>query len=100
MIPLLRRPRRGGSERRAGGMNWRRKHDGIEVLRLCYVVSLESTLECWDLANGGCLGCWTFPGSARRVAACYGVWTEVMHVKSVQRAKRKEVSHDNYDIPR
>ena len=60
------------------------------MLRLCYVVSLESTLECWDLANGGCLGCWIFPSSARRVAACYGVWTEVTHVKGVQRAKRKK----------
>jgi hypothetical protein len=41
----------------------------------------------------GCLGCWTFPGPARRVAACYGVWTEATDVKGVQE-KAQEVSHD------
>ena len=48
------------------------------------------------------VGIW--PGSARRVAACYGVWTEVMHVNGVQRASAKKyhmtitIYPDEYEV--
>ena len=71
-------------------MNWRRKDDGIEVLRLCYVVSLESTLECWDLGHWRMSGMLDIPWFRKEGSRLLRVWSEVTHVKGVQRAKRKK----------